>query len=158
MRGREVPHSDREALQVLYEVLRTGDVDALDGILAEDCVTDYPQSGERLVGRENLKAMIANYPGGTLQMSDKPTTIIGDEERYMLTPTFNVVKVQGGGDTLVATTRSRYPDGSVWYVMSIVHFHDGMIVRTQQFFAPIFDPPEWRSRWVEIVPEEERLG
>jgi ketosteroid isomerase-like protein len=154
---REEAGGNREALLRLYDVLATGRVEELDAIMAPDVVTDYPQSGERLVGRENIKAMIANYPGGSLRTSPRPQ-VIGGEERYMMTPTFNLVKVQGGGDTLVGTVRSRYPDGSDWYVISVVHFHDGMIVRAQQFFAPVFEAPAWRAQWVQPIPESERLG
>jgi ketosteroid isomerase-like protein len=142
-------HGNREKLRKLYEVLKTGRVDELDEIMSPDVVTDYPQSGERLAGIENIKAMIANYPGGALQLNEDEAVVVGDEEHYMITPTFNVVKVQGGGDTLVGSMRSRYPDVSIWYVISITHFHDGKIVRAQQFFAPEFEAPEWRAQWVQ---------
>jgi limonene-1,2-epoxide hydrolase len=35
------------------------------GHLAEDCVVDWPCSGERIVGRENFAAMQARYPTNT---------------------------------------------------------------------------------------------
>lgn len=154
MSAHATERSNREAMRRLQEILQTGRVETLSDVIHDDCVTDYPQSGERLVGIENIAAVIANYPGGGVKMEDDEQVVLGDEERYMMTPTFNVVKVQGTGDTLVSTTRSRYPDGTVWWVISVVHFRDGKIDRTQQYFAPEFEPPAWRAQWVERIPLE----
>jgi hypothetical protein len=151
--GREPP-SNREALELLFRIFGTGEVQRLEEVMAPDVVSEYPQSGERIFGIENVRQILMNYPGGRIEGdSGGSANIIGGEERYMLTPTFNMVKVHGGGDTLVGTAKLRYPDGSDWYVIAVAHFHDGMIVHNQLFFAPCFEAPEWRSRWVERVSD-----
>jgi ketosteroid isomerase-like protein len=141
--------SNRELLDTLFDVLESGEVDKLDDIMAPDVVSEYPQSGERLVGLENIKAMIANYPGGVLTTDRRHMVIIGGEERYILTPTFNMVRVEGSGDTLVSATRARYPDGSDWFVITFTQFRDGRISHAEMYFAPFFEAPEWRAQWVE---------
>lgn len=146
------PGSNAEKLRQLYEILASGRVEQLGEVMAEDVVSEYPQSGERLVGVKNIGDMIANYPGGPLDMNAEMEIVAGDEEHYMLTPTFNVVRVQGSGDTLVGTQRAKYPDGTVWWIISVVHFHEGRIVRAQQFFAPEFEAPEWRKKYAEQIP------
>ena len=77
--------------------------------------------------------------------------ITGDEERYVMTPTFTVVKVEGIGDELTSYVKAKYPDGSDWYIITISSYKDSLIVKRIDFFAPFFDPPEWRAQWVEVV-------
>ncbi len=59
------------------------------------------------------------------------------------------MQVQGSGDTLTIYTKARYPDGSEWYVVTRATFRDGKIARAIRFYAPRFEPPPWRARWVE---------
>ena len=35
----------------------------------------------------------------------------------------------------------------------IAELKDGLVWRVQTFFAPPFEPPAWRTEWVEIVAE-----
>jgi ketosteroid isomerase-like protein len=144
--------TNHEVLERMFELFRTGEMEALTEVFESDCVMDYPQSGERVMGVDNIAAILTNYPGGHLQVDVDRATVIGDEERYILTPTFNVVRVQGTGDTLVGTVRTLYPDGTYWYVISVSHFRGGRIVRTEMYFAPQYEAPTWRAQWVEPLP------
>jgi hypothetical protein len=42
----------------------------------------------------------------------------------------------------------------MWHVVSIVEVRDGRIVGSETYFAPEFEPPEWRRDIVEIVPRD----
>jgi hypothetical protein len=53
-------------------------------------------------------------------------------------------------DVYTAVQRATYPDGSDWYVVIIGEVKDGSVWRTQTLFAQTFDPPAWRSRWVDV--------
>ena len=75
-----------------------------------------------------------------------------------MTPTFNVVRVEGTGDTAVAVGRSRYPDGSLWWVINFITVRDDKIVRDTTYFAPAFPAPEWRAEWVEPMNDRKAQG
>ncbi|HZD42283.1 MAG TPA: hypothetical protein VE131_16285, partial [Terriglobales bacterium] len=78
--------------------------------------------------------------------------VVGDDERrYLLTPMFTTVKIEGTGDTVVASAKMKYPDGSDWYVISLATIRGGKIVKLVQYFAPVYEAPEWRSQWVERI-------
>jgi hypothetical protein len=44
----------REALNMHWHSSAAGDANAEHGIYADDVICDYPQSGERILGRSNL--------------------------------------------------------------------------------------------------------
>jgi ketosteroid isomerase-like protein len=52
----------REALNTHWRASAAGDADAEHGIYADDAICDYPQSGERILGRRNLQALGATCP------------------------------------------------------------------------------------------------
>lgn len=124
-------------------VVRKHDWDALGDYLHADAVLEYPQSGERFEGIANIRAQFENYPGleaGTTELQD----IVGGT-MYALTPMYTVVAVEGSGDRGTAVLRVRYPDGSLWWALNLYELRDGRIARSRSFFAPDFDPPEWRA-------------
>jgi ketosteroid isomerase-like protein len=143
---------NREVLERMMEIITNGELDALPEVLHPDFVQVMPQSGERVVGIENFRRILESMPGRTgasgLKIARDPH-IAGDEEHYVMTPTFNVVKVEGTGDELTSYVKGRYPDGSDWYIVTLSSFRDGKIVKRVDFFAPFYDAPEWRSAWVE---------
>ncbi|CAG9274857.1 SnoaL-like protein [Paraburkholderia unamae] len=69
--------SIRDALDAHWRASAAGDLDAEHAIYADDAICDYPQSGERIVGRANLQALRSHHP-------DKPSG-------------FNVRRIQGEG-------------------------------------------------------------
>jgi hypothetical protein len=137
----------RELLSLLAELLGTQEYDRLEEVYAPDLLTEYPQSGERFRGVENIRQQFAQYPGlgrGTTQFED----VIGGEA-YALTPMYTVVTVEGSGDRGTALFRARYPDGSRWWVINIYELEGGRISRTRVFFAPEFEAPDWRAPYRE---------
>jgi ketosteroid isomerase-like protein len=53
----------REALNAHWQASASGDADAEHAIYCDDAICDYPQSGERIVGRSNLQALRSHHPG-----------------------------------------------------------------------------------------------
>lgn len=149
--SQESTHRNRETLESLMRMVTSGDYDSLAEVLHPDFVQVIPQSGERVVGIENFARILAGLPGGGSALNlTEDVYIAGDEEHYVMTPTFTVVKVEGVGDELTSYVKSTYPDGSRWYIITFSSFKDGLLIKRVDFFAPCFDPPEWRSQWVEI--------
>lgn len=147
----------RAILAGFTDVLRTHDWNRLGDYMNEDVVWDYPQSGERFRGLANIRAQFENYPGlepGTTQLEE----VIGGTT-YALTMTYMLVAVDGSGERGTAVNRVRYPDGSRWWAVNLYRLRDGKIAHTRTFFAPEFEPPDWRAPFREAVtPESERNG
>src|ERR1700722_12115790 len=55
----------REALNKHWNASAAGDADAEHDICEDDAICDYPQSGERILGRSNLQALRSHHPGAT---------------------------------------------------------------------------------------------
>ena len=53
----------RAALESHWSASAAGDQDAEHDIYADNAICDYPQSGERIVGRQNLQALRSHHPG-----------------------------------------------------------------------------------------------
>jgi ketosteroid isomerase-like protein len=118
----------RSALTAHWEASAAGDAEAEHDIYADDAVCEYPQSGERIVGRRNLQALRSHHPG-------KPSG-------------FEVRRIVGAGDLWVTEYMIRY-EGRQSYTVSVMEFRDGKVVHETQYFADGFEAPAWRRRWVE---------
>lgn len=143
--------TDRDARSVFEAYLRAAngrDVAALEGLFDDDFEDVYPQSGELTRGLANFRSIIEQYPGGGYagQGTDR---LVGTEDRWALTPSFTVVRIEGTGDTFTGVTRSRYPDGTDWYIVTIAQMRNGKLWRAETYFAQTFEPPAWRAAWVE---------
>ncbi|MEN0054779.1 MAG: nuclear transport factor 2 family protein [Mucilaginibacter sp.] len=119
-----------EALNAHWQASATGDVNAEHDIYADDAICDYPQSGERIMGRNNLQALRSHHPG-------KPSG-------------FKVKRVIGKGDLWVTEYTINYQGQSV-YTVSIMEFSQGKVIHETQYFADAFEAPAWRSQWVQQI-------
>ena len=141
--------------QALFEhvidIMNRRDWDALGDVYHDDYVEEYPQSGEVIRGLANTRAVRESYPGGFVDqgIEDRNPRVIGSAPEWVRTPAFTVVRVAGTGDTATATFRSRYPDGSTWWIVVIFEVRGDKIARGTMFFAPLFDPPDWRAPYRE---------
>ena len=139
----------RAAFEAYLAALTQRDMDALDALVHPDFEDIYPQSGERVRGAANLKAIIENYPEGGPEDRGRER-VEGAEDRWVTTPTFKVLRIEGTGNVFTAVHRAQYPDGSEWHVVLIAEMRDGKAWRMQTYFAPSFEPPGWRAQWVEV--------
>jgi hypothetical protein len=94
---------------------------------AEDYVLEMPQSGERIVGRDRMRAMQQEYPNP---------------------PSIEIRRIIGSGDHFVVLGRSDY-GGDVYHVANIVEFAEGRIARETRVYGAPFEPPSWRAKYAE---------
>jgi hypothetical protein len=120
----------RNALNAHWHASAAGDANAEHDIYADDAVCEYPQSGERILGRTNLQALRSHHPG-------KPSG-------------FDVRRSVGSGNLWVTEYTIDYQGRSA-FTVSIMEFRDGKVVHETQYFADPFEAPAWRSQWVERI-------
>jgi hypothetical protein len=118
----------RTALDQHWAASASGDQNAEHAIYADDAVCDYPQSGERILGRPNLQALRSHHPG-------KPSG-------------FEIRRILGSGDLWITEYAIVYL-GRTSYTVSIMEFKGGKVVHETQYFADPFEAPAWRAQWVE---------
>ncbi len=117
----------RAALQRHWDASDVNDFDAEHEIYRDDAVLEYPQSGERISGRANIQASRAAQPN---------------------LKRFTVRRMLGSGDLWVTELVMTY-DGKPSYVVSIMEFDTGQVIRESQYFGDPFDPGPSRAQWVE---------
>jgi len=121
----------------LRELYSSGDVRALarqlSDMAAEDIVQEWPQSGERIRGRENVIAVNEHY-----------------EEATGTAPKMTLRRIVKPGQAWVAEGTIDYGDGTLVSLVSILETNaDGKVTRETDYFANPFEAPEWRRQWVE---------
>ena len=132
--------------------INSADLDTLSEYLTEDAILDWPQSGERVRGVANFRNILIGYPGReAFGFQSEAVMLAGEEPHYVMTPTLNLVRVQGSGDNPVFVARIHYPDGSTWYMIAFTTIRDDKIARQTAYFAPEYPAPEWRTGWVEKI-------
>jgi SnoaL-like domain len=142
--------TSRQIFERYLRALNSQDLATTRELIHPDFEDSYPQSGEVIRGAENLIAMLTNYPGALQGLGTQ--RIVGGEERFVRSPLFTIIRVEGNDDTLTGIQRIKYPDGSVWLAVILCEMRDGLVWRIESYFAPLFDPPAWRAAWVEIRP------
>ena len=93
----------------------------------EDYVMEMPQSGERIRGRDNMRAFQEAYPNP---------------------PTIQLRRVLVRDGLWVVEATSDY-SGRIYHVVLIVELRDGRIFRETRYYADPFEAPAWRAPWVE---------
>jgi len=150
-----MPDSNSEFFRRYARAIAELDYTALEQMIHADYVGEYPQSGERFRGFAAFRAQLEHYPGGlpATRADDPRTKVVGDEERWAITPGYTVLPL-AGPERYTTVSRTSYPDGSRWWVVSILTLRDGKVAHAETYFAPEFEPPEWRKGMVEIVPRD----
>jgi hypothetical protein len=117
----------RAALARHWEASDASDFEAEHDIYHWDAVLDYPQSGERIRGRQHIQ---------------ESRTVQPNRKR------FTVRRMIGSGDLWVTEFVLSY-DGAPSYTVSIMEFRDGQVAHETQYFADPFDPAPSRAHLVE---------
>ena len=117
----------RAMLQHHWAASDASDFAAEHQIYDEQAVLEYPQSGERIRGREAIQSSRRAQP---------------DEKR------FSVRRVTGTGGFWVSELVVRYGDRPL-RVVSIMEIDGGKVMRETQYFAEPFEPGASRAQWVE---------
>lgn len=140
--------SGRAVVEAFIRAVEAKDFDGQAALLADDYVDEMPQSGERTRGKANVRAIIDHYPGGVGTV-EGPGHLAGADDRYVMTPSFSILRIEGSGDTFTYSGTVRYANGDLWHLVSIVEVRDGKIAKTTTYYAAPFPAPAWRAPYVE---------
>ena len=103
------------------------DFESAGKLLAPDVIVEWPLTGERIRGRENVVAVNAAYPG---RWRAQITRCIAD------------------GD--VTVTEANVSDGDESHTaVSFFTVRDGLIQHLREFWPEPYPAPAWRQRWIE---------
>jgi ketosteroid isomerase-like protein len=119
----------RAALDKHWAASAAGDLEKEHDIYDDDVVVDYPQSGERIISRDNIQALRGHHPS-------KPAG-------------FTIRRIIGNGDLWITEYVIVYDGQNHVPTVSIMEFRDGKVIHETQYFVEPFEPPAWRARWVE---------
>jgi hypothetical protein len=119
----------RDALRRHWAASDASDFAAEHEIYRADAVLEYPQSGERVRGRAHIEASRAAQPN---------------------VKRFTVRRILGAGALWVSELVLTY-DGQPNYVVSVMEFEEGEVVRETQYFSEPFEPGPSRAQWVEPI-------
>jgi hypothetical protein len=100
---------------------------AASEIYADDAVLEFPQGRERIRGKANILAFRSVYPASL---------------------EFEIHRTIGSGNLWVNEYTISY-DGKPSYVVGIMEFSHGFVIRETVYVTDAWDPPEWRAQWVE---------
>ncbi len=119
----------RRAIEQHWAASEAGDVDLEHRLYAEDAVLDYPQSGERFVGRSTIAEQRTGNPA----------------QRH-----FTLRRVLGTGRLWVSECVITY-DGVPSISVSIMEFGDDLVTHETQYFADPFKAPAARARLAQRI-------
>jgi hypothetical protein len=117
----------RAMLERHWAVSDAGNFEVEHEIYSEDALLYYPQSGERIRGRDNIQESRFVQP---------------NRKR------FTIQRIVGSGALWVSEFVLAY-DGIPTFAVSIMEFREGLVVRETQYFADRFDPAPSRAHLVE---------
>jgi ketosteroid isomerase-like protein len=122
--------SRRAGIRQIVEAVNTRDMEYFDALYHDDVVIEWPQSGEVIRGKQNIRELRLAYP---------------------TPPTATLRRIVGSGD-LRATEMDFDYDGDRFHTILVHQYRDGLVVRETAYWAAPFEAPAWRARWVEPAP------
>jgi hypothetical protein len=127
---------NRQVVERLQKAFESGDLGQASRAFMEsssdDFVQEWPQSGERIVGRDASLKIIEIYAGATGS-----------------SPKLTLRRVVGEGDVYVIEGTIDYGDGTPVSYVGIAELHDGKLTKMTEYFANPFEAPAWRAAYVE---------
>jgi SnoaL-like domain len=125
--SRVAPGMDNATVKAMLEQhFASSDPDVAHEMYHDDAVLEFPQSGERFVGVENLRAWRSNYPASTK---------------------VEFREIRGRDDLWVAEISISYDQGPWNFGVSILELRGDKIARESIYVTEGWEPPEWRARW-----------
>jgi len=118
---------NRRTVEQFWAAVRGKDWDAHDQLIGNDYVQEWPQSGERIRGKANARAIKDNYP-------------------TVRTPALR--RIIGAGDVWIIETTIDY-GSEVAQGVHVLELRERRIRRETDYFSQPFAAPAWRARWVE---------
>ncbi|HYO26268.1 MAG TPA: hypothetical protein VEQ85_15110 [Lacipirellulaceae bacterium] len=97
-------------------------------IYHDDAILEFPQSGERFVGKQTFLTWRAQYPAKL---------------------DFLIRRISGSGDFWMAEGLISY-DGSPWmFTVKIMQFRGDKVAKEYVYVMDGFESPAWRGEWAE---------
>lgn len=121
--------SSRQAVERFWQTMNTNDWHAVGRLLHDGFVLEWPQSGERIRGRDNFVAVNAHYPAQGPWRFDV-RRVVADERGAVSDVAVNAPSV---------TAR----------VVSFFELRDALIWHMTEFWPDPFAAADWRAQWVE---------
>lgn len=131
---RAIDTDDQDAMRTAFELLFSG----VHGLSAADeyevrhdhYVMEMPQSGERITGRDRMRAMQDSFPGPP--------------------PSITINRVTGRNRSWFIEGINDYGGGDLWHVVIFMEFSpDARMLRDTRYYAKDFEPPAWRAQFVD---------
>ena len=107
----------------------SGDEAKAHEIYHDDAILEFPQSGERFLGKANMRGFREQYPVAQVD--------------------FELREVRGSGDFWTGEGRVLYDGANPHHFVWIAELCDGLVRRETIYFAEPFPAPEWRKPWAE---------
>lgn len=121
----------KQIVESFWAAMQTNDFRLAGDLLHDDYLLEWPQSGERIRGRENFVAVNTNYPAhGRWEFTVH--RIIAEEDQVV-----SDVGVTDGVNKARVITFSTIRAGKIW--------------RQTEFWPDPFEPAAWRREWVEKI-------
>ena len=121
--------NNKQILEDFWATMETNDFQAASRLLHDDFILDWPQSGERILGRENFVAININYPAEG-KWHFEINHILAEEDVVVTDVSVTEGKIFGR-----AITFSTVRDGKIW--------------KQVEFWPDPFEAPGWRAQWVQ---------
>src|SRR6185437_15550773 len=118
----------RQLIERYWQTMNSNDFRAVGELLHDDFVLDYPQSGERIRGREHNALINERYP------SPGPWSFV--VERLLVSDVGAVSDVRVRGAEVEARA------------ISFFEVRDGLIWHITEYWPDPFEAPDWRAQWV----------
>lgn len=119
---------NEEVIKRLIKCINDEQIEVMDELFHDDAVMDWPQSGEKVIGAENRRAIYKSFP-----------------KLPKITPR----RMVSSGDLVVAEATLDY-GGPTYKTVFIFELRDGKIAKETAYWSEAFDAPEWRSKWVTV--------
>lgn len=121
--------NNSQIIENFWATMETNDFYAVAQLLHDEYILEWPQSGERILGRDNFAALNTNFPAeGKWQF--KVNAMVAENDVVV-----SDVSVSDGKRQDRAITFSTVRDGKIW--------------RQVEFWPESFEAPDWRAKWVE---------
>jgi hypothetical protein len=122
---------NKQLIENFWATMASNDFYAVAELLHDELILEWPQSGERIRGRDNFAAINTYYPTEgkwTFQINH----LIAEGSII-----FSDVSVSDGKRNDRCLTVSTIKDGKIW--------------KQVEFWPEPFNAPSWRAKWVERI-------
>ena len=124
-------HNNRRVVEALWLAFDALDFEAAGSLLHETFVCEWPQSRERIRGRENFITLNKHYPG-----------------QWRI----SIQRIIASGADVVTEITASFEDQTA-RAISFFTLRDGQIIHLREFWPDPYPAQEWRAQWVETIED-----